>query len=84
MEIQSLLVLSIACYISAVTGHGYMSKPASRNSMWRYGFKNPTNYDDNGLNCGGFSYQWDASSGKCGVCGDPYGGTQRHVYPGKL
>ena len=60
-----------------------MTKPAGRNSMWRYGFKNPSNFDDNGLNCGGFSLQWDTNKGKCGVCGDPFGGRQRHVFPGK-
>lgn len=38
-----------------VTGHGMMLDPPARSSMWRLGFKTPTNYDDNGLNCGGRS-----------------------------
>ena len=84
MEMQSFLAICIVCLIPAVIGHGYMSKPASRNAMWRYGFKTPVNHDDNGLNCGGFSFQWDTNKGKCRVCGDPFGGKQRHVYPGKF
>merc|ERR1712002_138984 len=66
--------LYVACFaftfIVYVSGHGYMIEPAARNSMWRKGFKNPKDYDDNGLNCGGFSIQWHKNHGKCGVCGD--------------
>lgn len=40
--------------------------------MWRKGFPNPRNYNDNEQNCGGFSTQWMKNKGKCGVCGDPY------------
>lgn len=32
-----------------------MSDPPARNTIWREGFNNPVNYDDNGLNCGGLS-----------------------------
>jgi hypothetical protein len=38
-----------------VTGHGRLLEPPSRSSMWRAGFQNPTNYDDNALNCGGLN-----------------------------
>ena len=38
--------------------------------MWRYGYTNPVNYNDNELYCGGFSVQWQNNDGKCGVCGD--------------
>ena len=49
--------------------------------MWRKGFKNPTNYDDNGLWCGGQQYY--AKVGKCGVCGDKYGvKPEPHSAPG--
>ena len=34
-------------------GHGRLIDPPSRSSMWRYGFNNPPNYDDNQLYCGG-------------------------------
>jgi hypothetical protein len=40
--------------------------------MWRFGFANPVNYDDNELYCGGYSVQWEQNKGKCGVCGDAY------------
>lgn len=40
--------------------------------MWRFGFVNPVNYNDNELYCGGFSVQWDQNGGKCGLCGDRY------------
>ena len=49
--------------------------------MWRKGFKNPANYDDNGLWCGGQQYY--AKVGKCGVCGDKYGvKPEPHAAPG--
>jgi hypothetical protein len=32
----------------------------------------PTYYDDKGMNCGGFSVQWQQNSGKCGICGENY------------
>ena len=36
-----------------IHGHGYMENPPARNSMWRYGFNNPKNYNDNEFFCGG-------------------------------
>ncbi|XP_022788074.1 uncharacterized protein LOC111328003 [Stylophora pistillata] len=65
-------------FITLVLGHGRLIDPASRNSAWRYGFGTPRQDTDNELNCGGFSVQWDANKGKCGVCGDAY-----HFKPGK-
>jgi len=58
--------------VPTCTGHGYLAKPPARNSMWRFGFSNPVNYNDNELFCGGFGVQWDVNQGKCGVCGDDY------------
>ncbi|KAJ8686474.1 hypothetical protein QAD02_022268 [Eretmocerus hayati] len=52
--------------------HGRLMDPPARNSMWRFGFPNPVNYNDNELYCGGYSVQWVQNEGKCGVCGDPY------------
>lgn len=46
--------------------------PPARNSMWRFGYPNAVNYDDNELFCGGYGVQWEQNEGKCGVCGDPY------------
>jgi hypothetical protein len=47
-----LLVVAIAPTL--VVGHGMMLSPPQRSSMFRLGFKVPPNYNDNGLNCGGF------------------------------
>ncbi|KAL1495082.1 hypothetical protein ABEB36_010556 [Hypothenemus hampei] len=58
--------------MSYVNGHGRLMDPPSRNSMWRFGFPNPVNYNDNELYCGGFTVQWEQNNGKCGLCGDPY------------
>ena len=38
-----------------VYGHGRLVDPPGRNSMWRYGFKTPVDYNDNQLFCGGFN-----------------------------
>ena len=50
--IYAVPVLLLA-FVPAATGHGRLIDPPSRSSMWRYGFKNPRNYDDNALYCGG-------------------------------
>lgn len=55
-----------------VAGHGRLMDPPARNSMWRFGYPNAVNYDDNELFCGGYGVQWEQNEGKCGVCGDPY------------
>ncbi|XP_048479610.1 uncharacterized protein LOC105381531 isoform X2 [Plutella xylostella] len=51
-------------------GHGRLMDPPARNSMWRFGFPNPVNYNDNELFCGGYAVQWEQNKGRCGVCGD--------------
>lgn len=38
-----------------VSGHGRLMDPPARNSMWRFGFPNPVNYNDNELFCGGYA-----------------------------
>lgn len=38
--------------------------------MWRFGYPNPVNYNDNELFCGGYAVQWEQNQGNCGVCGD--------------
>ncbi|KAJ8722408.1 hypothetical protein PYW07_003588 [Mythimna separata] len=53
-------------------GHGRLMDPPARNSMWRFGFPNPVNYNDNELFCGGYAVQWEQNDGKCGVCGDAH------------
>ena len=39
--------------IESVTGHGHMSVPPMRSSMWHYDPMAPKNYDENALLCGG-------------------------------
>ncbi|XP_046738538.1 uncharacterized protein LOC124406905 [Diprion similis] len=58
--------------LTEVLGHGRLVDPPSRASMWRYGFDNPRDYDDNQGYCGGYSIQWGVNKGKCGVCGDAW------------
>ena len=43
-------------YVTQVglNGHARMMDPPARNSMWRLGYSNPTNYNDNEVFCGGF------------------------------
>jgi len=38
--------------------------------MWRYGFNNPINDNDNEVFCGGYGILWGVANGSCGVCGD--------------
>ncbi|XP_011197083.2 uncharacterized protein LOC105221647 [Zeugodacus cucurbitae] len=69
----SLAFAAFACiYSGLVAGHGMMLDPPGRSSRWRYNSTAPTNYDDNGLNCGGMTVQWQKNNGKCGLCGDNY------------
>ncbi|RXG66862.1 hypothetical protein Avbf_17296 [Armadillidium vulgare] len=65
------LVLFIASNIVGIYGHGRLMDPPSRNAMWREGYDNPPDYNDNQLYCGGLTVQ-EANGGKCGVCGDNY------------
>merc|ERR1712098_95525 len=63
-----------------VWGHGMLTDPPARNAMWRYGYTNPVNYNDNELYCGGFSVQWDRNDGNCGVCGDSFSDRQPRAH----
>jgi len=67
-------LLLIGCFLHSdrVEGHGMLTDPPARNAMWRFGYKNPVNYNDNELYCGGFAVQWQQNGGKCGVCGDNF------------
>lgn len=40
---------------AAVHAHGRLMDPPARNAMWRFGFPNPVNYNDNELFCGGYA-----------------------------
>ncbi|XP_075980704.1 uncharacterized protein LOC142979580 [Anticarsia gemmatalis] len=68
-------VLTLACVVAYVQAHGRLMDPPNRGSLWRFDHKyakSPANYDDDGMNCGGFYHQWSVNGGKCGICGDPY------------
>ncbi|KAI5721487.1 hypothetical protein M8J77_021439 [Diaphorina citri] len=70
-----LYVTILICQVlrdSSVQGHGRLMDPPARNSMWRFGFATPVDYNDNELYCGGYAVQYQMNEGKCGVCGDPY------------
>ncbi|CAH1773237.1 unnamed protein product [Owenia fusiformis] len=77
-----LTLVLVASLLALVNGHGRMINPAARNCMWRYGFKNPANYDDTALYCGGLQNQVK-QGGKCGTCGDAYQGPRPHEAGGK-
>jgi len=71
-----LTLVVIAITLEGLAGHGYLKDPVNRASRWRVDSSAPTNYDDNGLNCGGYGTQWNKFDGKCGLCGDSYGDAQ--------
>ncbi|CAB3230487.1 unnamed protein product [Arctia plantaginis] len=64
-----LIFTSILVYVHA---HGRLVHPPNRASLWRLGYNSPPNYDDDGMNCGGFYRQYSVNRGKCGICGDAY------------
>lgn len=50
-----LLLLFISFFnISQINSHGMLLDPVARSSRWHYNSSAPINYDDNGLNCGGY------------------------------
>ncbi|XP_037775664.1 LOW QUALITY PROTEIN: uncharacterized protein LOC119572628, partial [Penaeus monodon] len=67
-----LTLPAIAFLAVGVRGHGRLMDPPARNAMWRLGYPNPVNYNDNELYCGGFVVHYQQNDGKCGVCGDNY------------
>jgi hypothetical protein len=40
--------------IGLASGHGRLEDPPGRSTMWRQGFENPANYNDDEVYCGGF------------------------------
>merc|ERR1712123_124283 len=72
MAAQVALLLASPLFVSLAAGHGMITDPPARNAMWRYGYTNPVNYNDNELYCGGFSVQRNQNDGKRGVCGDNF------------
>lgn len=57
-DIHLLLFSAVAIVLMATkltNGHGILLDPPGRSSLWRFFPDQPTNYDDNGINCGGFA-----------------------------
>ncbi|XP_066988123.1 uncharacterized protein [Macrobrachium rosenbergii] len=71
LRLETLLV-HLAAFLVCVHGHGRLMDPPARNAMWRFGYPNPVNYNDNELYCGGFVVHYQKNGGKCGVCGDNF------------
>ncbi|CAK1555526.1 unnamed protein product [Leptosia nina] len=65
-------LLLIITFAASVFSHARVWSPPGRATAWRLGFNTTANYDDTGLNCGGFDRQHTKNKGKCGVCGDAY------------
>jgi hypothetical protein len=42
------LLAFFAMLIHHVSGHGRLMEPPARNAMWRFGYPNAVNYNDNG------------------------------------
>lgn len=57
-------ILALTVVVVSVSGHGRLSDPPSRATMWRYGFPTEPNFDDTGLFCGGFARQYEINDGK--------------------
>lgn len=56
-----LVFTSVLVYVHA---HGRLVLPPNRASLWRFGYNSPPNYDDDGMNCGGFYRQYSVNRGK--------------------
>jgi hypothetical protein len=55
---DKIVIISILFAMKVgIYAHGRLMDPPARNSMWRFGFANPINYNDNELFCGGFKVQ---------------------------
>lgn len=82
--LTTLTFVTLVCdLVPGAEGHGRLMDPPSRSSMWRVGFSNPHNYDDNQLFCGGVNLQWQTFGGRCGLCGDPWSGPRDNEPGGK-
>ncbi|RWS05278.1 hypothetical protein B4U79_05302 [Dinothrombium tinctorium] len=80
-RLLQLTVLSLLS-IDLARAHGFLRKPCSRSSCWRFGHKTPANYNDNEVFCGrALSIPTDEATPGCGVCGDPIKGARLNEWP---
>ncbi|KAL3885458.1 hypothetical protein ACJMK2_025514 [Sinanodonta woodiana] len=82
MGSTAAVIFLVMLLLVEVKGHGMLMQPPSRSSMWRLGYVNPQNYNDNSLYCGGFAHRVRLGN-KCGVCGDPWDGPRDNEAGGK-
>ncbi|GJQ81048.1 hypothetical protein Trydic_g21857 [Trypoxylus dichotomus] len=69
-KIVLTLIASIVI-LNGVDGHGMMTSPPGRSSVWRFFSGFPANYNDNANYCGGL-WRMVENNGNCGLCGDDY------------
>ena len=71
-----VIVLSISLVLVDYTsGHARLIQPPSRSSMWRFGFKNPADYNDNQGFCGGIKVcyiNYQKNRAKCNICNSSF------------
>ena len=53
-----LIGVVVITTIDVVNGHGMLLEPVGRASRWRFDSSAPANYDDNGVNCGGYGVSY--------------------------
>ena len=53
-KVMKATLVLIFCLIYRASGHARLLSPPSRATMWRFGFPNPHDYQDNEGFCGGF------------------------------
>ena len=54
-EFNLLIFTVIISLITLTHQHGRLMEPPARNTMWRFGFQTPPNYEDSELFCGGLN-----------------------------
>jgi len=86
LYVGHVFVTSLICQVSLIAGHARFVEPPARSSLWRFVPGQPTNYNDNELNCGGFGHQYNNENrGRCGICGDPHDSTRpNEIGPGSI
>lgn len=50
-----LITVIIIVNVTVILGHGMLMDPVNRGSAWRKGYNTPTNWDDDGNYCGGYT-----------------------------
>ena len=66
MEIKdwARVFLLLPLFFVSIHSHGRLMNPPGRNTMWRFGFGTPVNYNDNEVFCGGAGTQHAKNKGK--------------------